>query len=119
MERREFLGRCTALERQGEALIVVSGLPGTQSSSVGAEIREAVPAPELFLIDPMAPLDFAVLLRAPRPNVPVPDPSGFDPQHEGERELLPVVALQPLDGEGKVRRSSARKARLEPGYNRR
>jgi len=39
---------------------------------------------ELLLIDAVAPLDFAVLLRAPGPNVPMPDPSGFDPQDEGE-----------------------------------
>ena len=47
----------------------------------------------------MAPLDFAVLLRAPGPNVPVPDLGGVDPQHEGDGALVPGVALQPLDGE--------------------
>jgi len=30
----------------------------------------------------------------------MPDPSGFDPQHKGEGEFLPVVTLQPLDREG-------------------
>src|SRR5215831_11333339 len=39
--------------------------------------REAVPAPELLLIDAVAPLDFAVLLREPEPDVPMPDPSGL------------------------------------------
>src|ERR1044071_6575610 len=99
VERREFFGWCTALERQGEALIVVPGLPGSKGRSGRVEIQEAVPAPELFVVDPMAPLDFAVLLRPPGPNVPVPDPRGFDPQHEGEGELLPVVTLQLFDGE--------------------
>jgi hypothetical protein len=49
----------------------------------------------------MAPLDFAVLLRPAGPNVPVPDPGGLDPERESEGELLPVVTLQPLDGERK------------------
>jgi hypothetical protein len=60
-----------------------------------------LPAPELLLIDPMAPFDFAVLLRPAGPDVSVadPDPGGFDPQHKGEGELLAVVTLQSLDGE--------------------
>jgi len=48
------------------------------------EVGEAVPVPELLLIDAVASLDFAVLLRAPGPDVPMPDPRGFDSQHEGE-----------------------------------
>jgi uncharacterized protein len=56
----------------------------SKSSSGRLEVGEALPAPELLLIDPMAALDFAVLLGAPGPNVPVPDPGGFNPQHEGE-----------------------------------
>ena len=99
LERGEFFGRCAALERQGETLVVVPGLPVPQSCSGHLEVLEAVPAPKLLVIDPVAPLDFAVLLRPPGPNVPVPDPGGFDPEHEGEGELLPVVTRQPLDGE--------------------
>src|SRR5215470_9797834 len=38
------------------------------------EVGEAVPAPELLLIDAVAPLDFAVLLRASGPDVPMADP---------------------------------------------
>jgi hypothetical protein len=50
----------------------------------------------------------------------VADPGGFDPQHEGEGELLPVVQhCSRLMGNGKARRSSARKARLEPWCTRR
>src|SRR5882724_7493733 len=70
-------GRSAAGKGQGEALIVVRGLPDSKRSSGRLEVGEAVPAPELLLIDAVAPLDFAVLLRAPGP-----DPSGFDPQHE-------------------------------------
>src|SRR5215813_1401601 len=97
---RPVFGRSAALKGQGEALIVVRGLPDSKPSCGRLEVGEAVPAPELLLIDAVAPLDFAVLLRASGPDVAMPDPSGFDPQHEGEGELLPVVTLQPLDGEG-------------------
>jgi hypothetical protein len=74
---------------------------------------KALTAPELLLIDPMAPLDFAVLLGPSGPNVSMPDPSGFDPQHKGEGEFLPVVTLQPLDGEreGPVELREEREAR--------
>src|SRR5215475_2836013 len=37
-------------------------------------VGEAVPAPELLLIDAVDPLDFAVLLRASGPDVPMADP---------------------------------------------
>jgi hypothetical protein len=77
----------------------VPGSPVTKGGGSRLEVRETLPAPELLLIDPMAPLDFAVLLRPAGPNVPVPDPGGFDPEDKGEGELLPVIALQPLDGE--------------------
>jgi hypothetical protein len=45
----------------------------------------------LVKIDPLVPFDLAVLLRAPGPNVPVHDPSRFDPSPEAketERETL-------------------------------
>src|SRR5262249_53228154 len=57
-----------------EAVIVVRGLPDPQRSSGRLEVGEAVPAPELLLIDAVAPLDFAVLLRASGPDVPMADP---------------------------------------------
>ncbi len=84
LERGEFFGRCAPMERQGESFVVVSGLPVPNGCSGSLEVLEALSTPELLLVDPMAPLDFAVLLRAPGPNVPVPAPGGFDPQHEGE-----------------------------------
>src|SRR5215475_9231923 len=57
--------------RSGE---VVRGLPDSKGSSGRLEVGGAVPAPELLLIDAVAPLDFAVLLRASGPDVPMADP---------------------------------------------
>ncbi len=94
LERGKFFGRGAALQREGEAFIVVPGLPAPKGGGGRLEVREALPAPELLLIDPMAAFDFAVLLRPAGPNVPVADPGGFDPQHEGKGELWPVVTLQ-------------------------
>src|SRR5712691_9822020 len=99
LERGKFLGRRAALECQREPFVVVPVLPAPKGSRSCLEFLEALPAPELLLIDPMAPLDFAVLLRPSGANVSVADPGGFDPQHEGEGEFLPVVTLQPFDGE--------------------
>src|SRR6266852_508110 len=88
-----------ALQSEGEAFIVVPGLPAPQGGGRRLEVREALPAPELLLIDPMAPFDLAVLLRPAGSDIPVADPGGFDPQHKGEGELLAVITLQALDGE--------------------
>lgn len=57
------------------------GAPVPQSGSRRVEIGEAVAVPELPVVDPMARLDFVVLLRARGPNLAVPDPGGFDPLH--------------------------------------
>jgi len=75
-------------------------------------------APVLFVVDPMAPVEFAVLLRAPGPNVPVPDFGDFDPQHEGEGELLPVVTLQALDREREGPPLLRKEGQAELGWNR-
>src|SRR5258708_4835007 len=82
--RGKFFGRCAALQSEGEAFIVVPGLPAPKGGRGRLEVWEALPAPELLLVDPMAPLDFAVLLRPAGPNVSVPDPGGLDPEREGE-----------------------------------
>jgi hypothetical protein len=60
----------------------------------GIEILEAPAAPELFLVDSVATFELAVLLRAPRLDVPMPDAQRLHGQDEGERELLAVVAPQ-------------------------
>ncbi len=77
VERREFFGRCTALERQGEALVVVPGLPVSEGCSGHIEVLEALPAPELLLIDPMAPLDTVARVRA-EVDVPISEATLFD-----------------------------------------
>ena len=107
LERGKFFGRRAALKSEGEAFIVVLALPAPKGGSGHLEVREALPAPELLLIDPMAPLDFAVLLGPAGPNVSMADPGGLDPQHKGEGELLPVVTLQALDGEREGPRSTS------------
>src|ERR1700681_377874 len=84
LERGKFFGRRAALQGEGEAFVVVPGLPAPKGGRGGLEVREALPAPELLLIDSMAPLDFAVLLRPPGSNVVVADAGGLDPQHKGE-----------------------------------
>jgi len=84
LERGKFFGGCASVERQGEAVVVVAALPASESVSGRFEVLEAVPPPELLVVDPMAPLDFAVLLRPPGAIVSVADPGGFDPQHKGE-----------------------------------
>ena len=55
--------------------MVVSTLPASERFSGRLEVLEALSPPELVLIDPMTPLDFAVLLRAPGPNVSVGIPA--------------------------------------------
>src|ERR1041384_1638471 len=47
----------------------------------------------------MAAFDFAVLLRPARSNVVVLDASAFDRKLECQRELRPVVRLNPADRE--------------------
>src|SRR5262249_27374907 len=84
-----------------EALVVVVPLPGAEADRGRIEIVEAPAAPELFLVDPVAPFDLAVLLGVARLDVPIPDPEGLNGQGEGERKLLPVVALKLPDPEGK------------------
>src|SRR6266568_2041320 len=96
LERGKFFGGGATVEREGEAVVVVSALPASESVRGRLEVLEPVPPPELLVVDPMAPLDFAILLRSPGPNVSVSNPGGLDPEHEGKGELLPMVALHSL-----------------------
>ena len=96
--RRVFRPVCGP-EEVGRSVHTWTWSPSAEGRPRRLEVREALAPPELLLIDPMAPLDFAVLLRPPSANVPAPEPGGLDPQHKGEGELLPVIALQSLDGE--------------------
>jgi len=57
-----------------------------------------VPPRELLGIHAMAALDLAILIGAPRLDVPMADALAFDGEHEGERELGTIVGLQLPDG---------------------
>ena len=108
LERGKFFGGCAAVERQGEAVVVVAALPASESVSGRFEVLEAVPPPELLVVDPMAPLDFAVLLRAPGPNVSVSIPAASTPSTKASENSWPWSLCTRLMGNGKARRSSAR-----------
>jgi hypothetical protein len=54
--------------------VVVSVFPGPEADNRRIEVSESVAPPEFLLVDPMTALYFAVLLRAPRLDVAVPDP---------------------------------------------
>ena len=58
--RRQPFGRGLALKRHGEALDVVVLLPSPEGSLGLVVARQIPPAPEFFVVDPVAPLDLAV-----------------------------------------------------------
>jgi hypothetical protein len=66
-----------------EALKVVGTLPVAQRRGRRLEIVEGSMAPEFFVIDSMAALDLAILLRASRPDVSMADPRFLDRKREG------------------------------------
>jgi hypothetical protein len=61
-EGAELLDRSEAVERHGEALVVVDGLPAGQSRARLGESSEGVLGPELLAVDAMAAFYLAVLL---------------------------------------------------------
>ncbi len=91
------------------SFVEIGSGPAVRSAMVdmGARRRQRVSkcrsagGPELFLVDPVAPFDLAVLLGAAGLDVPMSDPHGLNGDREGERKLLPLVALQLLDRDGK------------------
>src|SRR5688500_5242330 len=90
----ELLRWGLAPKSQREAIVVVRLLPSPEPCCRLVEIGELLPAPKLFLVDAVAAFDLAVLLRPPRADIAVPDTGRFDGEHELERELASVVALQ-------------------------
>ena len=76
-------GKLTAAERERKALKVVGTLPVAQRRGRRLEIVEGSMAPEFFVIDSMAALDLAILLRASRPDVSMADPRFLDRKREG------------------------------------
>ena len=95
----ELLGRRQPVQRHGEAVEAVPARPFGERRGGGGERWELSLTPELLVIDPVAPLNLAVLLRPARPDVPVPDPRLLDTQREGQGELGAVVILELADRE--------------------
>ena len=100
-QAREFFGRRPSLQRQGEALVVVSSFPGPEADRGRGEVVESLTAPELLVVNAMTALHLAVLLGAPGLDVAVPDPERLHGERKGEGKLMPVVALKLPDRERK------------------
>src|ERR1044071_8355466 len=77
-----------------------------------------MPAPELLVVDAMAALDLAVLLRTARTDVAVAHTGTLDGQEEGERELGTVVGLNLANGKWKgpddLREETETREHVEP-----
>src|SRR5438552_9050890 len=114
LERGKFFGGCATVERQGEAVVVVSALPASESFSGRLEVLEAVPPPKLLVVDPMTPLDFAVLLRRRGRMYRCRIPAASTPSTKARENSCPWSHRSRLMGNGKACRSSARNAKLEP-----
>ena len=78
---------------------------GERAASFSAEVRpwsamekRSVLWWDSRALSAVAPLDLPILLRAPRPDVAVPDPGLLDREHEVEGEVLPAVGLDFPDG---------------------
>jgi hypothetical protein len=61
----ELFRQRLAVQRHGEAFDVVVLFPGPQRGLCLAAAREALPAPELLVVDAVTALDLPVLLRPP------------------------------------------------------
>src|SRR6266536_1215018 len=116
---RQLLGRGPALESHREPLRVVARLPRTEGARGFGEGAEGGAAPELLVVDAVAAFDFAVLLGAPRLDVPVSEAGELDGQHKVEREFGAVIGLHLLDREGQYLAELGEEvdtgARIEPG----
>src|SRR5262245_28237469 len=51
------------------------------------------------MVDPVTPLDLAILLWTPRLDIAMPNPSGLDCQGKRQRKLPAVVALESANRE--------------------
>ena len=102
---RELFGGSVAVEREREAFDIVGALPMGQRCSRGLEVQEALPSPELLVVDTVAPLHLPVLLGAPRLDAPMPDARLLHPEDKVQRELCAVIGLHLV-------RTCSRNARL-------
>jgi hypothetical protein len=81
---RQFLGGRSAAEREREALEVAGMFPVAEGRRGCLKGVEGSVPPELFVIDSMAALDLAVLLRAARPDIAMSNPCLLDGKREGQ-----------------------------------
>src|SRR5258705_4311384 len=93
----QLLSGSVTVEREREAIDIVGALPMGQRCSRGLEIQEALPSPELLVVDAVAPLHLPVLLGAPRLDVPMPDARLLHPEDKVQRELCAVISLHRVD----------------------
>jgi hypothetical protein len=91
----QLFGRRSSLQGQGKALVVVPGFPGAEAHRGRVEVGELVAPPRLLMVDPVTALDLPVLLRAPRPDVAVPDPERLYGQGESEGNLWDELRRTP------------------------
>src|SRR5262245_21795976 len=94
----QLFGRGLALQGQREALIVIRPLPIPERHRGGVEVREALAAPELLVVDAVAPLDLPVLLRPSGADIPMPNAGRFHRERKRERELAAVVPAECWSG---------------------
>jgi hypothetical protein len=79
--------------------MIVLVLPVAQLRGELGDGPEGRPAVEFLLVGAVAPLDLAIGLRAPRWDVAMADPQVAEVPREVGAELVPVVGLNPLDGQ--------------------
>lgn len=96
----ELLHGRRAMERHGEALVVVDPLPAGQRPARLVEGDEAMAAPEFLVVDAVAPFDFAVLLGTARADVAQLNAGFLDGERERQRELGTVITLEAPNPEG-------------------
>ena len=80
--------------------MVVRRFPAAEGHRGLLEALELVAAPELLVVDPMAPLDFPVLLGPLWSHKAMVDARGLRREREGQGEILVVIALKASDDEG-------------------
>ena len=98
-DSRELLCWCAAVQRQGEAFVVIPSLPVAQRG-LGVSARgKRLAGPEFLAVNAMTSFHLAVLLRPSRFDVAMPHAGCLDRETKREREFRTVVALNLPNGE--------------------
>ena len=74
--------------------MVVVRFPAAEARRGRLEVLETLATPEFLLVDPVAPLDFSILLRASRFDVAMADPERLNGQREGEGKFVAIITLE-------------------------